>query len=205
MVKQIQISKKPMHENSLANLKVDGHYRFTKDTAAYYGSIGGKVSSEIKSMSASISSMKHGRYTKNPLLKKLITPTPVEKAMGITHSDKIKELKKFNTFFGSENIIAATEGAEENIGSSEMIFAQWRRELNNPKITNARKESLMNKIFYGGMRIAKAKSEVIDRKFGKDPNIVNQILNLQNTEVKNKITNRELLIAVVGDPEQDEY
>lgn len=67
---------------------------FNSKTAAFYGRKGGLVRSERKKIASAIRATKHGRYTKNKVVLKAITPSPVERAAGVTRDDKLALLKR---------------------------------------------------------------------------------------------------------------
>jgi hypothetical protein len=99
----------PIHPKSLLNLRPKP---FNSETGRLAGS---KPKSSLQN---TINAMENGLYVKHKGLKELITPTPTEKAMGITKSDKLQALKRLNPLFGADSSKEFLEGVEELLGKA---------------------------------------------------------------------------------------
>src|SRR3990172_3030052 len=112
--------KREMHPNSLANLRM-----WDKETAK----IAGSAPKDPRQLA--INRLVTGSEVKHPDVKKAIMPTPQEKIMGITKSDKIMQLKKLNRLFGADIPEEHLEGLQEVIAEA-YIEILCRKKEHNP-------------------------------------------------------------------------
>lgn len=78
---------------------------------------GAKTKSLKKARAVKTNALKHGRDAKDPEITELITPTPAEKLLGITASDKLRQLRKFNKMFGAADKMEYLYGLQEMLGN----------------------------------------------------------------------------------------
>ncbi len=130
--------------------------------------LGGKSRSPAKIAAAKVNALKHGKSSKDPTIKEAITPTSKEKALGITTSDKIKQLKRLNPLFASENRFNYLYGVQEFLG--ELLVSALRKKKEG-KSTD-----------YEYRQLTRLSLELFDRFYGKPDTIVNVQQNLEVTE-----------------------
>ena len=105
-------------------------------TAIAMARIGGRAEKRSKSVQYAINRMSTGEHIKNETLKKLITPTPEETALGIMQKDKADLLKKLgierNPMFLTLDKIQYTYGLRLLIAEYYLSYLAKMNVLLNP-------------------------------------------------------------------------
>lgn len=175
-------------QKQLQNLKP-----FTKENAAYYGRKGGLKKSMRKKLAVSLNPVKHGKYVKNQELIENLMPTPEQKAkLGWTFEEDLQRAKEISS-------IAGARTAVEAMGAWLIELAKLQgRVIEYEKAKEA--EGKVPSPYYRDM-LMKRQEEFLKNVWG---------LNHTNINIKQEITEKKIsfhdvLLRIVGEPDEDEY
>jgi len=145
----------------------------------------------------SLSHIKSGKYVKNEVVKKLITPTPEERALGIMPKDKAELLKKLgnerNPLFLTLDKIQYAYGLRLLIAEYYLSYLTKMNALLNPvdsegkpkKLTPEETVKIERSLDYDRRKIFEMSKEAGEFLFGKEPttSITMQQLQIQENKV----------------------
>ncbi len=167
------------------------------------GRIGGRKRSLKKRLAAVLNATKHAKYTKNEIVIKAITPTPAEKAAGITKDDKLEIIKKIAPALTAENAMEFFKYNAETLATIKTKIIQLEREYEklSEKEKQSKKGRMIRTALWWWLQYYDREQKFGEVKFG-----LNKI-NIQQNQINidQKISITELMHEICGNPDDDDY